>query len=280
MIQQSKNAFVLREKVQGEDVWKQFKSLNFVPFLTSVEDWQDWILFLLWKSYDPRSGQPNFNYEEKYSLPFELGNGRDETTVFDETLELIKKIMIPEKKKLFEEAMNNLLKNFWNEENFLDTLFVETTSCHDELFHFSSKNLLFLLEKNISENSFSTAVIYLVSLKGSDALPEEELTKLLLNLRHKYRNDDEKLSDVTFAFIDLEKYENAMETIMYMHEVCKSFPVRLDTYLTLGDRGRDFLQWLNYPAIQEKLQSDFFPRMSESVKSQFIEIFNEATANQ
>jgi hypothetical protein len=278
MIQQSENVFVLQEKVRDKDVWKHFKTYNFLPFLTSVEDWQDWVLFLLWKSHDPRSSQKNFNYEEKVSLPFELGGGRDEISVFDATFESIEESMIPEKKKLFEQAINNLVKSFWHEENFLDVLFDETRSCHGELFHFSSENLLFLLEKDISENSFSTVIVYLVSLEGSDALPRKKMVEILLNLQHKYRNDDEKLSDIAFAFIDMKAYLKALETMTCMHKVHEGFPSTLESHFTLGD-GRYFLDWVKNPSIKEILQDKIYPRMQASIKDVFIEILDEAVAN-
>lgn len=280
MIQQSENALVLREKARGKDVWEHFKTPNFVPFLTSVEDWQDWVLFLLWHSHDSRSEQQNFNYQERIQLPFELGDGSgrgSDASVFHATLQSIKKYMMPEKKKLFEQAVNNVLKTYWDEENFLDVLFNEARYYHGEWFHFSSENLLFLLEKNISEDLFSETLSHLVYLKGANALPKSKITELLCDLRYKYCRDDERLSHVAFAFVDVGRYEDALETMTYIQEVCESFGSRLESYLTLGNKVREFFSWITNSARQEDLEKKFFSRMISAIQKEFSDTIEYET---
>ncbi len=202
---------------------KEFENLLKLLLSLSVEEWEEYLLFILYVNHDSRTKTSNFLFERKYEFLFKLGNDRGADT-FGETFSIFNDTAGPTEKGKLSEAVNNLIKKYVVTEK----VFIETLMCtisyyfqyHDKgpvmgTFTFEGLKAVCDTEK-ISIVVKRDALYMMGQLVGIQQPTRSVLLTALLQYRDLFRRDDETLHIIMYTFLNDGFFEEALYTFTFL----------------------------------------------------------------
>lgn len=255
---------------------KRFKTerydlFEFVQSL-SVEEWKEYLLYLLFFSHDIRNGKPNFEYQthEKFvEFPFEHGGGKGEDiSVFYATFETFKNCLRPERKRLLQEAINELVIENLNDEDFIRILLDETyhfCEGRNRLFSFYQESLFQIARLSISEANKLLAVTMFTHLEGIEAPSKEAMKDFLKSFRGLYKHEDVFLHQAIYGFFHNELYLDGLETMSYLQ---KEWPPAHRFEVMLAKAFGEICKQGKLQNVVEKI----VPQLAPKIRKEFVKI--------
>jgi hypothetical protein len=205
----------------AEQISVRQQSLSLVELVCnfSVEEWEEYLLYLIYRTYECSNDWPIFEMRVDYEFKIGVNPNFPHTGRLDVILSHIEPYLTPKTKAVLSQAIHNLQLRYKGDIIIIRALFNSLSTYMSDFIGQQLATYFFgTLEELIESNDTSAeikalAILEIGELTGIQRPSKLLLVKTLIAYRNRFRNTDLILGEIMNAFISIGAYKQAFKTL-------------------------------------------------------------------